>query len=310
MDGVLIVDKPIGPTSFEVVSRVKEVLKIKKAGHTGTLDPLASGVLPLCLGEATKIVPFLVDEDKEYEGVLRLGIETDTQDSQGKILREAKNLPQEREIIRIFGEFKGRIRQTPPMFSAIKQKGIPLYKLARRGIEIQRSPREVNISRLEIKGISLPQIYFILSCSKGTYVRTLCSDIGKRLGCGGHLSSLRRLRSGNFDIKDSLSLKVVEILYREGKLRNYLISLDGALSNFPRVEVDTQMAQKLRKGRPILASDGISFPHMKRGERFKITSSKDELIAVAEFLGNAKMKEAVCRLVRVFNPLYKNKGIW
>jgi tRNA pseudouridine55 synthase len=214
MDGVLIVDKPKGMTSHDVVDFVRKKFSLKKVGHSGTLDPMATGVLVILIGKATKLSSQLINEDKDYDATLTLGIVTDTGDCQGKVIRLSLPLVEyptfrysQEEIRKIFAEFEGEIEQIPPMFSALKYKGKRLYKLARCGIQIERKARWVRISKLQITDIDLPQISFRISCSKGTYVRSLAEDIGKRLGCGGTLSRLRRLRSGSFSIEEAVSWK-------------------------------------------------------------------------------------------------------
>jgi len=311
MNGVLIVDKPSGVTSHDVVKRVKRLLKVRKAGHTGTLDPMATGVLPVCINEATKIVQFLITDDKEYHGDLRLGIETDTQDMTGRIIKESDRIEENHsKIIDTFYGFTGNIRQKPPAFSAIKHKGVPLYKSARRGIFIDCPEREINISKINVLKIDLPYISFEVSCSKGTYVRTLCADIGKSLGCGAHLVSLRRVRSGNFHIKNSRSLEDVESLVDREAIEDDIIPLGMALSKLPQIKVDDILAKKIRQGKQISFSDleGVSLSHIKAGESLKITSLTDDLIAVAEslmtypFVDKKDGYDSACRLIRVFNP--------
>lgn len=211
MEGILIVDKSPKMTSFDVVRFVRKRLRIKKVGHTGTLDPLASGVLVLLLGRATKFFRYFEKLDKEYIATIRLGIETDTGDSEGKILREASYEHVTEEMVRrVFEEFSGEIYQVPPMVSAIKFGGKKLYELARRGIEIERKPRKIRIEELRLIRFSPPHIEFYLKCSKGTYVRTLASDIGRRLGCFGHISQIKRIAVGPFRIEEAIPLEEID----------------------------------------------------------------------------------------------------
>jgi len=200
-DGILLVDKPPRLTSHDVVDAVRRKFGFKKVGHCGTLDPLATGLLILVLEKATKLSDKLLSDNKDYEGTLRLGVATDSQDADGKEIKrsEVPSLTEE-QINQAFAKFRGDIYQTPPMVSAMKHKGKPLYKLARKGIEIERKPRLIHVFDLQVGEIKLPDIKFRLRCTKGTYVRTLCDDIGGTLGCGGHLAELRRTRSGNFSI--------------------------------------------------------------------------------------------------------------
>lgn len=215
-DGILLVDKPPKLTSHDVVDAVRRKFGFKKVGHCGTLDPLATGLLILVIGKATKLSEKLLADNKDYEGTLRLGISTDSQDADGKVVKTAEPPPfTEAQIKEVFRKFTGDIYQTPPMVSAIKHEGQPLYKLARKGIEIERKPRLVHIFDLRLLSVALPAVRFRLRCTKGTYVRTLCADIGDALGCGGHLAELRRTKSGNFSIADAHPLDVILATSRE-----------------------------------------------------------------------------------------------
>jgi len=210
VNGVIILDKPSGITSRRAVDRVKRIFGVRKAGHGGTLDPDATGVLIVCLGRATKLFQYLIEGDKEYIGTITLGIETDTQDASGKVIRRSEVNVTEEQVREVASRFIGEIVQIPPMYSAIRVGGKRLYKLARSGQEIERPPRKVTIYELEILRIDPPEIDFRVVCSKGTYIRTLASDIGRELGCGGHLSRLRRIRSGPFTLEMALPLGLIE----------------------------------------------------------------------------------------------------
>jgi len=213
MNGILIVDKPQGLTSHDVVDFIRKHFDIKKVGHAGTLDPLATGVLVLLLGNMTKQASKFMNDDKEYEATLSLGVTTDSCDALGKILSEKPtNEITEEAVRKAFDHFQGEIMQVPPMVSALKFKGERLYKLARQGKVVPRNPRKVTLYKLAINEMVLPKVSFHLTSSKGTYVRTLCHDIGERLGCGAHMSQLRRVRSGNFSIEDSVTLPVLKKL--------------------------------------------------------------------------------------------------
>ncbi len=211
MEGILIIDKPLKMTSFDVVEFVRRRLRVRKVGHAGTLDPIASGVLVILLGEMTKSFKNFEKLNKEYIATMRLGAETDTGDSEGKILRESsyENVTEER-ISSAFKEFCGEIHQIPPMVSAIKFKGKKLYELARKGIEVERNPRKIRIDELSLLRFSPPEVEFYLKCSKGTYVRALVSEIGKRLGCFAHISKIRRISVGPFKIEDSIPLEKID----------------------------------------------------------------------------------------------------
>jgi len=207
MNGILIVDKPTGWTSFDVVNFIRKRFAIQKAGHAGTLDPMATGVLVVLLGSATKLSGEFSGHDKDYAATMTLGIVTDTGDSEGKVIRTAEVPDVSRaEVETVLESFSGEISQIPPMVSAIKHNGTPLYKLARKGIEVERKPRSVTIHKIRLTDFRLPELSIEVSCSKGTYIRTLCEDIGERIGCGGSLSSLRRTRSGEFSIVNAVSI--------------------------------------------------------------------------------------------------------
>ena len=224
-DGVLLVDKPAGLTSHDVVDRVRRRFGFQKVGHCGTLDPAATGLLILVLERATKLQDRLMCADKTYEGAMLLGVSTDSQDADGEVIAEKPVPPLTAEDIEaVFAKFRGDIQQVPPMVSAVKHQGTPLYKLARKGKTVEREPRLVHIYDLRVLALELPHIRFRTSCTKGTYVRTLCSDIGDQLGCGAHLCELRRSRSGKFDVKDAHTLD--EILQRNREqLKEFIIPI-------------------------------------------------------------------------------------
>lgn len=205
--GILVIDKPIGLTSHDVVLKVRKAINVKKIGHLGTLDPMATGVLPLCIGRATKVARFLDNVKKEYIAKIRFGVETDSYDATGRVVaeRDTGSICEE-DIRKTLQLFKGKIKQIPPMFSAVKVNGTPLYKLARRGITIERKPRDIEFYSIDIEEVDLPYLTLKISCSKGTYIRSLSHDIGVKLGCGAHLVALRRIRNGQFTLKDSIGL--------------------------------------------------------------------------------------------------------
>lgn len=221
--GILLADKPSGPTSHDLVDRVRRRFRFKRVGHCGTLDPQATGLLVLVIGRATKLSERLMGDDKEYEGTLRLGVTTTSQDADGKILAEQPVPPLAPERIEeVFSMFRGDLLQTPPMVSAKKIAGVPLYKLARKGQEVERKPRMIHIFRLEILRTELPEVDFRLLCTKGTYVRTLCHDLGEKFGCGGHLSRLRRTASGKFRVEKAATLETIEAWTRQQLEQNLL----------------------------------------------------------------------------------------
>ena len=224
-DGVLLVDKPAGLTSHDVVDRVRRHFGFRKVGHCGTLDPAATGLLILVIERATKLQDRLMSDDKMYEGTMLLGVSTDSQDADGAVIAEKPVPPlTEEDIDQVFAKFRGDLQQVPPMVSAVKYQGTPLYKLARKGKTVEREPRHVHIYDLRVLGLELPRVRLRVACTKGTYVRTLCSDVGDLLGCGAHLYELRRMRSGNFDIKDAQSLETILQQTRE-QLQAFIIPI-------------------------------------------------------------------------------------
>jgi tRNA pseudouridine55 synthase len=309
MDGILVVDKPSGISSSGVVQQVKRWLKLKKVGHTGTLDPFASGVLPLALNEGTKTIPFLAEEQKEYEAVLRLGVETDTYDRTGRISATVE-LDQFRldheTITSVIRGFVGKIEQVPPMFSAVKYRGKPLYKLARRGTIVRREPRVVEITDIRVFRIYLPFVYLAVLCSKGTYIRSLAHDIGRELDCGAHLSQLNRTRSGPFNLEDAIAFREVKSLAEGGVIEGKIIPLSKVLGGLPILCVEDELQRKIQRGGQILVRDirESPFPQINRGAPVRVISSGGELIAIARAEmehGIPGGEEAIAfRLLRVF----------
>lgn len=248
INGIINVYKEKGYTSHDVVAKLRGILKQKKIGHTGTLDPDATGVLPVCLGKATKLCDMLTDKSKTYETVLLLGITTDTQDISGKILSEDTPDLSNEEVKKAIMEFEGDYNQIPPMFSALKVNGKKLYELAREGKVIERQSRKVSIHSIVITDITLPRVRMTVSCSKGTYIRTLCHDIGKSLGCGGCMESLLRTRVSDFRVDNSLTLDKIEELRDENKLQDYIIPIDSMFSGFPSVVVAREYNKLIYNG--------------------------------------------------------------
>lgn len=225
MTGVVCINKPIGKSSHFAVAVIRRITKIKKVGHTGTLDPLATGVLPVCIGrEATKLSQLIMDSDKEYRAVLKLGISTTTQDSEGEILSQKEVNVTNEQIEKAVESFVGEISQIPPMYSAIKIDGKKLYELARKGVEVERKPRSVTINYINILNINGDEVEMVIGCTKGTYIRTLCNDIGDALGCGGFMKSLVRTKCGGFSIENSITLEEFEELYNKGEAESVIVS--------------------------------------------------------------------------------------
>lgn len=235
MDGVLNIRKEKGFTSFDVVAKLRGILHMKKIGHTGTLDPEAEGVLPVVLGKATKLVDLLTDKQKTYEALMHLGLETDTQDMTGTVLCEKTVEVSEEEVAAVIRGFVGEYKQIPPMYSALKVDGKKLYELAREGKTVERKARTVHFYEIDIKEINLPYVRFSVTCSKGTYIRTLCHDIGQKLGCGGCMEELIRTRSGNFTWEDSMTLTEVEEAVKDGTIEDRVIRIGQVLKDYPEI---------------------------------------------------------------------------
>ncbi|MDO4307282.1 MAG: tRNA pseudouridine(55) synthase TruB [Eubacteriales bacterium] len=248
MDGILIIRKEKGYTSHDVVAKLRGILHMKKIGHTGTLDPEAEGVLPVALGKATKLVEMLTEKEKTYEAVLHLGIETDTQDMTGTVLDRKDVCVTEEAVRKAIRSFLGDQMQIPPMYSALKVGGKKLYELARAGMEIEREARPVHFSAIDILEIDLPLVRFSVTCSKGTYIRTLCHDIGKALGCGGCMENLVRTRSGRFSIEESFTLAQVQEAADEGTVPEIVVSIEEILSEYPRVQCTPEGDRLLYNG--------------------------------------------------------------
>ncbi len=247
-NGIINVYKEAGFTSHDVVAKLRGILKQRKIGHTGTLDPDAVGVLPVCLGSGTKLCGMLTDTDKEYRAKMMLGKETDTQDISGKTLKEKAVMTGRQEAENAIMSFLGGYDQIPPMYSAIKVDGKKLYQLAREGKEIERKPRRVQIYSLEIEEIQIPSVTMRVSCSKGTYIRTLCHDIGQKLGCGGVMVSLERTKAGNFLVKDALLLSDIARLQEEGRLLEKILPVDAMLSGYAAVKVERKAQRLIENG--------------------------------------------------------------
>ena len=282
--GILLIDKPAGITSANVVARVKKLLEAKKVGHTGTLDPDATGILVCCINRATKLARFFLHGNKKYEAVLCLGVETNTQDSTGTITSRCDPVfLSEGKLRSVFKDFEGTIEQIPPVYSALKYKGIPLYKLARSGKPVQKPARRVTIFNIEILEIHLPLIHFTVSCSAGTYIRTLCADIGKSLGCGGHLKALRRIQSGGFSITEALKLSELEDLVLSEKISDRIISMSNALRDMSEHRVDSTLEEKIRRGNIITKKD-VTPAHTDTEGFIKIVNIKNDLIAILKYI--------------------------
>jgi tRNA pseudouridine55 synthase len=286
MDGVLVIRKEAGWTSHDVVAKIRHLLGGVKVGHAGTLDPAATGVLPVLIGKGTRIAEYLVEWDKEYRAILRLGETTDTQDATGTVLvRHATDGVTSVAIDKVVGRFRGRLEQVPPMYSAVKVAGVPLYKSARAGKTITREARPIVIHALDILAVDGRDVTLRVACSKGTYVRTLCADIGEALGVGGHLLALERCRVGPLTLDQALTVDEVEAHLALGRLGEDVRSLDQALQGLPAVVVDSHTADRVRHGVPVPASKIVRWESavdgdQKPGEPVRIHDIDGSLLAI------------------------------
>ena len=263
-DGILLIDKPEGITSFDVVARVRRLFGTKQVGHTGTLDPLATGLLVVLVGRAVKASELLIEKDKEYIAGLRLGITTDTEDITGSVLTRSESLPAREEVAAAAGQFIGELLQTPPMYSALKVGGKKLVDLARQGITVERAPRPVTIHSLEILGGEGPDYQIRVSCSKGTYVRTLLADIGKALGCGGTMYALRRTRAGSCSVQDAHTLAEIEAMPADAR-QTLLSPTESLFEEYPRVMLPAFFERLARCGCEIYQKKiGTAYPEGTR----------------------------------------------
>lgn len=286
VNGILLLDKPIGITSNRALQEVKRIYYARKAGHTGNLDPLASGLLPICFGEATKLSAFLLDADKVYEGTCKLGVRTTTADGEGEVIetRPVKDIDRAR-VEEVLAGFVGKIEQIPPMHSAIKQNGQPLYKLAHQGIEVERKPRPVEIFSLKLVRFEGDELEIAVHCSKGTYIRTLAEDIGEALGCGAHLGQLRRTGAGPFAIDRAVTIEQVHEAAEGGRdaLDNLLLPMDYALNNWPAVSLSENAAYYLKQGQPVLV------PQAPTSGWVRLFSGENRFIGVGSILDDGRV---------------------
>ncbi|AIT62892.1 tRNA pseudouridine(55) synthase TruB [Coxiella burnetii] len=287
VDGVLLLDKPGGMTSNEALQRVKRLFHAKKAGHTGSLDPLATGLLPICLGEATKFSQFLLEADKSYSVKGRLGVRTASGDSESHILTE-RPIPKltKRALEKTLSAFRGVIDQTPSMYSALKHKGQPLYKLARQGIEVERKTRQVTIYELTLLDWDNESIELYVHCSKGTYIRTLLDDVGEALGCGAHVVALRRLRVAHYHEDQMIKLAHLEREYDKANytgLDRYLLPLETMVSHFPAIKLSSSTAFYLQQGQAAMV------PNAPTHGFVRLRDQNDQFIGIGEILSDARI---------------------
>ncbi len=302
LNGVIVLDKPAGISSAKAVAEVKKITRAAKVGHTGTLDPFATGVLLCCINQATRLARFFLHGDKHYEAVLRLGIATDTLDRTGQVVsRHTVPHMSDDQLISIFNRFIGQQMQQPPVYAALKHNGTPLYKLARQGRPVQKPARSITISALRILEVSLPDVRFELSCSAGTYVRVLCSDIGQVVGCGGHLAELRRTAGSGFAIEESVTLETLKG-NAESSLADVVISMADALRGMPRFRANAETIQHVAHGKPVSAERVPEHAIEREGASrdigyIKVVDDQDNLKAVLEKSADGTLYNYCC----VFN---------
>jgi tRNA pseudouridine55 synthase len=297
LHGIIILNKPAGPSSFGMVKIARRLLQVEKIGYLGTLDPFAEGVLPLCLQEATKLTPFLLDQPKTYRATVFLGVQTDTQDSTGTILSHSSELPPPEAVGPALATFLGEQWQTPPLFSALHFQGRRLYHWARQGISVDVTPRQITIMDLALESLALPELTFRVTCSKGTYIRTLAADLGRLLGCGAHLKALTRLQVGPFSLDQAVSLPSDPQQRDAAAMLAHLVPVADCLPHLPAVSVDPAGAVQVRQGKALpleqeIAGESKNSP----GDYVKIIC-QHTLVAVAVIDG---MGEKI-KPVRVFN---------
>ena len=299
MNGILNVYKEPGFTSHDVVAKLRGICKQKKIGHTGTLDPEASGVLPVCLGNATKLCDLLTDKDKEYRAVLLLGVETDTQDTTGQILAEKEVNAGEEDVRSAILSFVGPYDQIPPMYSALKVNGKKLYELAREGKEVERKARRITIHEIRILEINLPEVKLEVTCSKGTYIRTLCHDIGQKLGCGGCMKELLRTRVERFGLEDSIRLGEIAQLQKEGILEEKIIAIDEMFPTYAQVVLPRPFLVAVRNGNSFRKRDisqETALKEYENDERVRVYDESHQFIAIYCYC----RKDDLFKIVKMF----------
>lgn len=311
LSGVLLIDKPAGPTSFDVVRRVRYLLRIKRVGHTGTLDPAATGLLPICLGDATRIASYITDGTKEYEGLVRFGIRTDTLDAEGNVVetRDASALTRE-SVEHALSELTGVVKQAAPMYSARKVAGQRLYDLARRGEEVERDAREVTIDELKLLDWSPPDARIFVRCSKGTYIRVIAESLGESLEVGAHLAALRRVASGSFRVDEAITLDRLEKLVKEGgreAVEPLLLSVEAALEPLPAIHLDARTAISVAFGNALESADlvRLNAPPQPRGRKVRLVDPDGLVVAVGEGDGEGRVKLVRVLRARVGPGLHK-----
>ena len=283
ISGVVLLDKPLGLSSNQAMQRVKHLYQAEKAGHTGSLDPLATGLLPICLGEATKFANFLLDADKSYLATVKLGITTTSADAEGEVIAQKPVNVTLQQVESVLHQFIGDIEQTPPIYSALKVDGKPLYAYARAGQEVEIKSRYVSIHQIHLEHFEADELVFTVICSKGTYIRTLAQDIGTKLGCGAHLKGLRRLTSGTFDLKDALPLEVLSELSLE-ELDAKLLPIDIKIQHLPKLTLNAEQTDIIQHGQAIKPNQEIIF-----NEFIRLYDMSGEFIGLAQKQADGKL---------------------
>lgn len=293
--GILVLDKPADMSSAKAVANVKRILKARKVGHAGTLDPFATGVLVCCVNQATRLAQFFLHGRKKYSAVMHLGVETNTQDVTGRVISSTATVGLTAECVEAsVKQFEGFYWQHPPAYSALKLRGVPLYRYARQGRPVQKPPRRVEIETIRLQGIELPFVRFEVSCSAGTYIRTLCSDIGNRLGCGGHLKELRRIESGRFTLYDALTLTDLEALARENRIVARMVSMADTLPDIPGIVVNKSLTHHVKHGRVVQKSDFDEGSFEEAQGLVKILDSHGNLLAILTYQGDSEKLRYLC----------------
>ncbi|MFZ0611671.1 MAG: tRNA pseudouridine(55) synthase TruB [Desulfobacterales bacterium] len=297
--GIIVLDKPAGMSSAKAVAAVKRLLKARKLGHAGTLDPFATGVLVCCLNQATRLAQFFLHGPKKYHAVMHLGIETDTQDVTGQVVASTATATLDSDrVVAIVRQFEGAYWQQPPAYSALKLGGVPLYRYARAGHAIQKPPRRVEIGAIRILDIELPFVRFEVDCSAGTYIRTLCADIGRRLGCGGHLRELRRLASGRFTIADAVTLPDLEVLTQENRVAQRIVAMADALPEIPGIVANKSLTHTVKHGKVVRKCDVSGGGAEGAQDLLKILDARGNLLAILKIDEGNEAFRYVC----VFSP--------
>ncbi len=298
INGIMNIYKEAGFTSHDVVAKLRGIVKQKKIGHTGTLDPDAVGVLPVCFGSATKLCDMMTDKTKEYEAIMRLGVKTDTQDLSGRVLEECKVCVSKEAVEAAIMHFVGGYEQIPPMYSALKVNGKKLYELARQGREVERQPRHVDILSINILEMNLPDVRFVVSCSKGTYIRTLCADIGDKLACGAAMAALKRTRVGSFKIEDAITLSKVQELAASGQCEDYVVAPDYIFMEYAGAVVKPEAENALANGNKLRLNQ-VEIKdncYLKEGDLIRIYNGRKVFKAVYCFV----KKENILKPYKMF----------